>query len=180
MSKPRTYVAHRSKLRLCKKMGEKDVHPVFRLPRLPKEVMLQLEDELSAIELPCLVEHDVFDEFHHDPVNQGGQRQDDDSSADSTRTESSSKTSTVKNVSEEEQEQESENEDDEDEQFQSFCDQSINIEHSFELPGTTEDETNKISENETTAEQGLISAASEASGASSEAKLRIEAEPEKK
>ena len=168
VNKPRTYIAHRSKLRLCKEMGEKDVNPIFRLPRLPREVMLQLEDELSAIELPCLVENDVMDEFHVDPVHQGAQRQDDNSSADSTKTESSSKTSTVINVLEEEQKQESE---DEDEQFQSFCDQSSNIEHSFELPGTTEDETNEI--------QGLSSAASEASGASSEAELRIEAEPEK-
>ena len=101
MNKPRTYVAHRSKLRLCKKMGEKDVHSIFRLPRLPREVMLQLEDELSAIELPCLVENDVFDKFHHDPVNQGAQRQDDNSSADSTVGKSNSRTSTVKNVSEE-------------------------------------------------------------------------------
>ena len=141
------------------------------------EVILILE--ILAIEIPCLVENDVMDEFRIDPVQQGAQRQDDNSSADSTRRKSSSKTSTVKNVSREEQEQESENEDDEDEQFQSFCDQSINIEHSFELPETTEDKTNEISENETTAEQGLISAASEASGASSEAELRIEAEPEK-
>ena len=138
------------------------------------EVILILE--ILAIEIPCLVENDVMDEFRIDPVQQGAQRQDDNSSADSTRRKSSSKTSTVKNVSREEQEQESENED---EQFQSFCDQSINIEHSFELPETTEDKTNEISENETTAEQGLISAASEASGASSEAELRIEAEPEK-
>ena len=172
VNKPRTYIAHRSKLRLCKKMGEKDVNPIFRLPRLPREVMLQLEDELSAIELPCLVDNDVMDEFHVDPVHHGAQRQDDNSSLDSTKTESSNKTSTVKNVSEEEQEQESEDEDeeqeseDDDEQFQSFCDQPDNIEHSFELPGTTEDER-------------LSSAASEASRASSEAELRIEAEPEK-
>ena len=170
VNKPRTYIAHRSKLRLCKKMGEKDVHPIFRLPRLPREVMLQLEDELSAIELPCLVDNDVMDEFHVDPVHHGAQRQDDNSSLDSTKTESSNKTSTVKNVSEEEQEQESEDEEqeseDDDEQFQSFCDQPDNIKHSFELPGTAEDKR-------------LSSAASEASGASSEAELRIEAEPEK-
>ena len=94
-------------------------------PRLPREVMLQLEDELSAIELPCLVDNYVMDEFHDDPVHHGAQRQDDNSSVDSTKTESSKKTSTVKNVSKEEQEQESEDEDeeqeseDDDEQFQS-------------------------------------------------------------
>ena len=29
---PRTYVAHRSKIRLTKKMGQKDVNPLFKLP----------------------------------------------------------------------------------------------------------------------------------------------------
>ena len=166
VNKPRTYIAHRSKLRLCKKMGEKDINPIFRLPRLPRDVMLQLEDELSGIELPCLVENDVMDEFHVDPVHHGAQRQDDDSSLDSTKTESSKNTSTGKDASEEEQEQESEDEDelqeseDEDEQFQSFVDQPENP------PGATEDER-------------LSSAASEASRASNETELRIEAEPEK-
>ena len=32
---PRIYLTHRSKIRLTKKMGHKDVNPLFKLPRLP-------------------------------------------------------------------------------------------------------------------------------------------------
>ena len=70
---PREYVAQRSKLRLCREMGEKDVNPMFQLPR---EVMLQMKDELSAVELPCLVEDQLIDEFYDDLVDQRGQRHD--------------------------------------------------------------------------------------------------------
>ena len=55
-------------------MGEKDVNPMFQLPR---EVMLQMKDELSAVELPCLVEDQLIDEFYDDLVDQRGQRHDD-------------------------------------------------------------------------------------------------------
>ena len=55
MHKPRLYDAHVSKLRLAKKMGERDPDPIFILPRLPKEDMLQLADKLSEINLPCKV-----------------------------------------------------------------------------------------------------------------------------
>ena len=92
VNRPRTDIAHRSKLRLCKKMGEKDVNPMFRLPR---EVMMQLEDKLSAKELPCLVEDQLIDEFHQELVHKRGQRQDDESSAESTVRKPDSKQSTV-------------------------------------------------------------------------------------
>ena len=57
-------------------MGEKDINP--------KEVMLQLEDELSLVELPCLVNEEVIEKFCKDLVYQRGQRNDDDSSENST------------------------------------------------------------------------------------------------
>ena len=41
--KPREYLAHRSKLRLCRKNGERDVNPKFILPRLPPNVMQELQ-----------------------------------------------------------------------------------------------------------------------------------------
>ena len=56
---PRTYIAHRSKLRLAKKMGQKDTDPLFRLPQLPKSKMNQLSQELEEFELPDF----VIDEF---------------------------------------------------------------------------------------------------------------------
>ena len=57
-------------------MGEKDINP--------KEVMLQLEDELSLVELPCLVNEEVIEKFCKDLVYQRGQRNDDDSFENST------------------------------------------------------------------------------------------------
>ena len=57
-------------------MGEKDINP--------KEVMLQLEDELSLVELPCLVNEEVIEKFCKDLVYQRGQRNDDNSSENST------------------------------------------------------------------------------------------------
>ena len=41
---PRTYVAHRSKVRVAKKFGEKDVDPLFKLPRIPVEAIKDLAD----------------------------------------------------------------------------------------------------------------------------------------
>ena len=48
---PRIYIAHRSKLRLAKKMGQKDTDPLFRLPRLPKDDMDQISEELDEFSL---------------------------------------------------------------------------------------------------------------------------------
>ena len=50
---PQTYVAHRSKIRLAKKMVQKDVDPLFKLPRLPAEAIKDLAEELSKFELPA-------------------------------------------------------------------------------------------------------------------------------
>ena len=62
---PRTYVAHRSKVRVAKKLGEKDVDPLFKLPRIPAEAIKNLEDELSEFELPARqLDAEVMDEFH--------------------------------------------------------------------------------------------------------------------
>ncbi len=62
---PRTYVAHRSKVRVAKKFGEKDVDPLFKLPRIPAEAIKNLEDELSEFELPARqLDAEVMDEFH--------------------------------------------------------------------------------------------------------------------
>ena len=82
--KPRIHDAHVSKLRLAKKMGERDPNPIFILPRLPKEDMLQLADELSEINLPCKVTDELVDEFYED-INHGSQHQDDDSSTGQIR-----------------------------------------------------------------------------------------------
>ena len=62
---PRTYVAHRSKVPLAKKMGQKDVDPLFKLPRLPAEAIKELAEELSEFELPARqLDAEVIDEFH--------------------------------------------------------------------------------------------------------------------
>ena len=84
MDKPCLYDAHVSKLRLTKKMGEREHNPIFILPRLPKEDMLQLADELSEINLPCKVNDDIVDEFYKD-INHRSQHQDDDSSTGQIR-----------------------------------------------------------------------------------------------
>ena len=65
---PRTYVAHRSKVCLAKKMGQKDVNPLFKLPRLTAEAIRDLAEELSQFELPARqLDADLVDEFHsHD------------------------------------------------------------------------------------------------------------------
>ena len=65
MKNPRTYFAHRSKIRLAKRMGQKDVDPLFKLPRLPAEAVKDLSEELSEFELPAKqLNAEVIDEFH--------------------------------------------------------------------------------------------------------------------
>ena len=62
---PRTYVAHRSKICLVKKMGQKDVDPLFKLPRIPAEAIADLAEELSQFELPAKqLDAELNDEFH--------------------------------------------------------------------------------------------------------------------
>ena len=62
---PQTYVAHRSKVRIAKRFGQKDVDPLFKLPRLPAEAIRDLADELSEFELPARqLDAEVIDEFH--------------------------------------------------------------------------------------------------------------------
>ena len=64
----RTYFAHRSKVRVAKKMGQKDVDPLFKLPRLPAEAIKDLAEELSELELPARrLYAEVIDEFHSQP-----------------------------------------------------------------------------------------------------------------
>ena len=135
-------------------MGEKEVNSIFRLPRLPKEVMLQLSDELSQVELPCLVGEHLIDQFWEDLRSQ---RYDDNSSNGSTvNTPANSKQSStviqpdssrqsdIHETSAEDQEEESE---DDNEMYQSFnrtINQSDNSEtsspeHSFNLDGIAQD-----------------------------------------
>ena len=62
---PQTYVACRSNIRLAKRMGQKDVNPLFKLPRLPVEAVKDLADELSEFELPARqLDAELADEFH--------------------------------------------------------------------------------------------------------------------
>ena len=63
---PKTYIAHRSKLRLAKKMGQKVTDPLFWLPRLPKDEMDQISQELEEFELPGRANQDVIDEFYQE------------------------------------------------------------------------------------------------------------------
>ena len=74
VKKPKTYIAHRSKLRLAKKMGQKDTDPLFKLPRLPKSKMDQLSQELEEFELPSRNNQNfVIDEFCEENYqSQGG------------------------------------------------------------------------------------------------------------
>ena len=95
---PRIYIAHRSKLRLAKKMGQKDMDPLFRLPRLPKDDMDQLGEELDEFELPGKSNQDVTDEvLPFSQENEKTQRRDDstdDSVSKSSRISASSRIST--------------------------------------------------------------------------------------
>ena len=69
---PRTYTAHRTKLRLAKRGGQKDINPSFFLPRISKKEGLQMEDALSTVILPARVFDDVEDEFCSITRPQGG------------------------------------------------------------------------------------------------------------
>jgi len=62
---PRTYVAHRPKIHLAKRLGDKDVNPLFKLPSLPAEAVKDLGEELSWFELPAkTLNAELLDEFH--------------------------------------------------------------------------------------------------------------------
>jgi len=59
---PWTYVAHHSKIRLTKKMGQKDVNPLFKLPA---EAIKDLAEKLSEFELPARqLDAEIIDKFH--------------------------------------------------------------------------------------------------------------------
>jgi len=61
---PRTYAAHRSKVRLAKKMGQKDLDPLFKLPRIEAGALAELAEELSSFELPTKpLDAALHDEF---------------------------------------------------------------------------------------------------------------------
>jgi len=61
----RTYVAHRSKVGLAKKLGQKDLDPLFKLPRIEAEALANLAEELSQFELPAKqLDAELVDEFH--------------------------------------------------------------------------------------------------------------------
>ena len=46
-------------------MGQKDVDPLFKLPRLPAEAVKDLAEELSQFELPAkTLNAELLDEFH--------------------------------------------------------------------------------------------------------------------
>ena len=65
VKKPRSYVAHRTKLRLARRNGSKDVNPSFILPRMSLKEAIQIEDALSTVTLPAKIFNDrVEDEFH--------------------------------------------------------------------------------------------------------------------
>ena len=58
-------MAHRTKLRLSKREGEKDLNPSFFLPRITSKDAVQLEDALSTVVLPAKVYKDkIEDEFY--------------------------------------------------------------------------------------------------------------------
>ena len=81
---PRIYIAHCSKLRLAKKMGQKDTDPLFRLPRLPKDDMDQISEELDEFELPGKHNQDVIDEVLPFTQENDKTQRKDDSTDDST------------------------------------------------------------------------------------------------
>jgi len=75
---PRTYTAHRSKVRVAKRSGEKDIDPRFKLPRIPAEAAKHLAEELSEFELPAKqLDAELIDEFHSQSseINQRGRGQ---------------------------------------------------------------------------------------------------------
>ena len=94
VNNPRTYVAHRSKLRLAKKMGQKDTDPLFKLPRLPKNKMDLLSEELEEFELPGKInQENVIDEFFREVHKSHTEEGQDDSTSSSYRDSSRTKTS---------------------------------------------------------------------------------------
>ena len=187
--KPRLYEAHVSKLRLAKKMGEQDPNPIFILPRLPKEDMLQLANELSKINLPCEVNDVIVDEFYKD-INHGSQHQDDDSStgqissitgkksvsnktepnrSNTVRNHSNSSNSTERRRQSSEEDLREEESEDDHNLYQLFRDsdqlinQSINKSLEQEMELSEEEDLTRIlqDEDKTTTEDQLTSPASE-------------------
>ena len=77
-------------------MGQKDTDPLFRLPRLPKDEMDQISQELEEFELPGRANQDVIDEFYQEIHK--SQRKDDSKydSKDDSRCASSSISSRTK------------------------------------------------------------------------------------
>ena len=55
VKKPRIYVAHRTKLRLAKRNGMKDLNPSFFLQRILLKDAGQMEDALSTVVLPAKI-----------------------------------------------------------------------------------------------------------------------------
>ena len=53
--KPRVYKAHRTKLRLAKRNGIKDINPSFVLPRISLKGAGQMEDALSTVILSAKI-----------------------------------------------------------------------------------------------------------------------------
>ena len=91
---PRTYIAHRSKVRLAKRFGQKDTDPLFKLPRLPRSEMDQLSQELEEFELPGRTNlEDVIDEIWNDVHKSHTGDDQDDSTASSYKASSNTKTS---------------------------------------------------------------------------------------
>ena len=91
---PRTYIAHRSKVRLAKRFGQKDTDPLFKLPRLPRSEMDQLSQELEEFELPGKTnQEDVIDEIWNDVHKSHTGDDQDDSTASSYKASSNTKTS---------------------------------------------------------------------------------------
>ena len=64
VKKSRVYVAHRTKLRLAKKNGSKDLIPSFVLPRISLKDAGQMENALSTVVLPAKIfTNQVEDKF---------------------------------------------------------------------------------------------------------------------
>ena len=94
VNNPRTYVAHRSKLHLAKKMGQKDTDPLFKLPRLPKNEMDLLSEELEEFKLTGKInQENVIDEFFSEVHKSHMEEDQDDSTSSSYKASSRTKTS---------------------------------------------------------------------------------------
>ena len=53
VKKSRVYMAHRTKLRLAKQNGSKDLSPSFVLPRISLKDAVQMEDASRKVVLPA-------------------------------------------------------------------------------------------------------------------------------